>query len=123
MPLRPCLGTPGKMCRRLTSNPGSRCDGCQSAQYRAVEQRRGNRHRRGYDNAHYAMRDRLLPAAYGKPCPRCGEPMLRGQALDLGHSVDLRVDPSSRADRIEHASCNRGARWPCDEPSLHRDDE
>ncbi|QIM20549.1 hypothetical protein G7075_04350 [Phycicoccus sp. HDW14] len=35
--------------------------------------------------------------------------MLQGQDLDLGHSVDLAVDPAAKADRIEHASCNRSA--------------
>jgi hypothetical protein len=46
----------------------------------------------------------MLPYAYGKPCPRCGRPMLAGQALDLDHTDD-------RAGYlgISHAGCNRRA--------------
>jgi hypothetical protein len=54
-----------------------------------------------------ARREALLPLAYGKPCPRCSEPMLRGQALDLDHSTPLRTDRTSRGDRICHSHCNR----------------
>lgn len=35
--------------------------------------------------------------------------MVEGQALDLGHTIPLAVNPASRGDRIEHAACNRGA--------------
>jgi len=106
MALRPCLGLPGKPCGRLTQ--GSRCMECRSAR----ERQRGTRHQRGYDNQHVRTREALLPGAYGRPCPRCGKPMLHGQALDLGHPDDapLRVDPTSRANRIEHSSCNRAER-------------
>jgi hypothetical protein len=40
------------------------------------------------------------------------DPSLPGLGLDLGHPDDapLRIDRTSRADRIEHAHCNRGAR-------------
>ena len=62
-----------------------------------------------YDHAHQKRRRELLPAAYNTPCPRCGEPMLKGQALDLGHSVDRSIDPNALGDRIEHESCNRSA--------------
>lgn len=113
MPLRPCLGLPTQSCGRLTDRADSRCPTCASARERG----RGNRHQRGYDASHVATRDRLLPDAIGKPCPRCGEPMipdpsLPGLGLDLGHPDDapLRLDRTSRADRIEHAHCNRGAR-------------
>lgn len=85
---------------------GGRC----AAHRQQYEQQRGCRHQRGYDSTHEQTRRRLLPAAYGQPCPRCHKPMLPGQDLDLGHSIPLRIDPTSRADRIEHASCNRGAR-------------
>ncbi len=53
----------------------------------------------------------MVQQAYGTPCPRCGELMLKGQALDFGHSTDRAFDSSSRADRIEHAdysSCPAG---------------
>lgn len=58
---------------------------------------------------HKATKARLLPDAYGKPCPRCGDPMLKGQDLDLGHTVDLADDPNAKGDRIEHEHCNRKA--------------
>lgn len=107
MPLRPCLGLPDQACRRLTTRTDSRCPTCASAWHQRRDAARGTARQRGYDSEHDTTRERLLPHAYGKPCPRCGEPMLRSQALDLGHSVPLRADPTSHADRIEHAHCNR----------------
>lgn len=62
-----------------------------------------------YGAEHQKTRARLLPHAYGKPCPRCKKPMLKGQALDLGHSVDVIDDPTAVGDRIEHESCNSEA--------------
>lgn len=62
-----------------------------------------------YGNRHKQQRARLLPHAYNTPCPRCDRLMLRGQVLDLGHSVDLVLNPNSLGDRIEHADCNRSA--------------
>ncbi|MSZ76804.1 MAG: hypothetical protein F2667_06815, partial [Actinobacteria bacterium] len=59
---------------------------------------------RGWD--HQQTRERLLPHAYNTPCPRCNEPMLKGQELHLGHTIDLADDPQSKGDRIEHAHCN-----------------
>lgn len=59
---------------------------------------------RGYDYAHQKLRQALLPYAYGQPCPKCGEVMMYGQALDLGHTDD-RMGYTG----IEHASCNRRA--------------
>jgi hypothetical protein len=46
----------------------------------------------------------LLPDAYGRPCPRCGLPLLPGQDLDLDHTDD-------RAGYLGfiHATCNRAA--------------
>ncbi|WP_406168900.1 hypothetical protein [Streptomyces sp. NBC_00996] len=58
----------------------------------------------GYGYAHQALRRALLPDAYGKPCPRCGLPMLRGQSLDLDHT-----DDRSGYNGMAHASCNRAA--------------
>lgn len=58
---------------------------------------------------HKKTRARLLPDAYNTPCPRCKKPMLRGQDLDLGHTVDLADDPNAVGDRIEHSNCNRSA--------------
>lgn len=109
MPMRPCLGAAGEDCGRLTNRADSRCPTCASIHHRQRDAARGSARERGYDSQHDATRARLLPLAYGTPCPRCGAPMLAGQALDLGHTVGLRVDPTSRGDRIEHAACNRGA--------------
>jgi hypothetical protein len=83
---------------------GSHCPPCR----RALEQQRGS-FRERYGPEHRATRRRLLAAAYGQPCPRCHEPMLEGQALDLGHSTDRAIDPLAPGDRIEHSSCNRAA--------------
>jgi hypothetical protein len=57
-----------------------------------------------YAGQHQAIRRALLPDAYGRPCPRCGFPMLPGQDLDLDHTDD-------RAGYIgmSHATCNRAA--------------
>lgn len=57
-----------------------------------------------YAGPHQAIRRALLPDAYGRPCPRCGLPMLPGQDLDLGHT-----DDRAAYQGIEHARCNRQA--------------
>lgn len=62
-----------------------------------------------YGALHEARKAELLPHAWNTPCPRCGQLMLKGQELDLGHTTDLAVDPTSVGDRIEHADCNRSA--------------
>jgi hypothetical protein len=78
---------------------------------------RGRRQDRGYGREHELTRRRLMDAlrvaqSRGRltPCPRCGKPMTTTQALDAGHSVDLRVDPDAKADRLEHAACNQAWR-------------
>lgn len=73
--------------------------------------RRGGPRQRGYDAKH----DREAKAAKAKAireralCPRCGQPILRGQLLDFGHTVARSIDPTARANRVEHAHCNRAA--------------
>jgi hypothetical protein len=57
-----------------------------------------------YGGPHQAIRRALLPYAWGQPCPRCGRPMLPGQALDLGHT-----DDRAGYQGMEHARCNRRA--------------
>jgi hypothetical protein len=57
-----------------------------------------------YAGPHQAIRRVLRPDAYGKPCPRCGLPMLPGQDLDLGHT-----DDRAAYSGMEHARCNRQA--------------
>lgn len=78
---------------------------------REQEQYRGSRHERGYGADHVARRqamfDVLMP---GTPCPVCGLGMWVDQALDAGHSEDLRDNPHAVADRLEHAACNRAWR-------------
>ncbi|WP_221585568.1 hypothetical protein [Microbacterium sp. G2-8] len=62
-----------------------------------------------YGIEHQKRREELLPAAYGTPCPRCGDVMLASDDLDLGHTIDHALDSHAVGDRIEHASCNRSA--------------
>jgi hypothetical protein len=59
---------------------------------------------RGYGAEHVKLRAKLLPHAYGKPCFRCGRPMLPGQALHLDHT-----DDRSGYGGFSHAACNRRA--------------
>ena len=62
-----------------------------------------------YGSQHQRRRLILLDRDLGKPCPRCGLPMLRGQRLAAGHTDDLATDPQSTADRLEHADCKERA--------------
>jgi hypothetical protein len=41
---------------------------------------------RGYGYAYQKLRKALLPQAYGTPCVRCGQLMLKGQELHLDHA-------------------------------------
>lgn len=59
---------------------------------------------RGYGAPHQRARAALLPQAYGKTCARCGEPMLRGQLLDLDHT-----DDRTGYLGFSHRRCNRRA--------------
>lgn len=65
---------------------------------------RGSTTQRGYDYTHQKLRRALLPAAYGQDCPKCGEVMMPGQPLDLGHT-----DDRTGYTGMEHATCNRKA--------------
>jgi len=62
-----------------------------------------------YGHHHRKQRATQLPHAYGQPCPRCGQPMLPGQDLDLGHTDDIAHGGADSPRRIEHAHCNRQA--------------
>lgn len=64
---------------------------------------------RGYGTEHQRRRRELLPQFIGTPCAVCGEELRADQSLDLDHSVPLRVDPHSVADRVLHRACN--AAW------------
>lgn len=58
--------------------------------------------------AHQKRRKVLLALHYeGKPCGECGEPMYKSQGLDADHSIE-RCRGGLFADRLLHASCNRG---------------
>jgi hypothetical protein len=96
-------------CDALIQAGQTTCTECRRERNRERDAHRGTARERGYDHAHDTKRAELLPLAIGTDCPRCGEVMTEDQALDLGHEVAVHDDPSSRADRIEHATCNRGA--------------
>jgi hypothetical protein len=102
MPRRPCLD-----CGALSAR--SRCPAHEAQAQARRDAARGNSAARGYGHPHRAKRAAMLPGAYGRPCARCGELILPGQALDAGHSTALAHDPHSQADRIEHSDCNRRA--------------
>ena len=55
----------------------------------------------GWGNEHQKLRKALLPSAYGKPCVRCGLPMLPGQKLHLDHN-----DTRTGWLGFSHAMCN-----------------
>lgn len=42
-------------------------------------------------------------------CPRCGQPMLPYEPLQLGHSTAERKQMGLPGDRLEHGSCNMSA--------------
>ena len=102
MPRRPCLD-----CGVLSH--ATRCPAHTAAREQVRDAVRGSSAARGYGYPHRKRRAELLPTSYGQPCARCGEPILPGQALDAGHGTALAHDANSKADRIEHASCNRQA--------------
>ncbi|WP_425456791.1 endonuclease domain-containing protein [Aeromicrobium piscarium] len=68
---------------------------------RKRDRARGTSTERGYGSDHRRLRTELLPAALGKPCHFCGEPMLAGQSLALDHTEDR-----SGYRGIVHLSCN-----------------
>jgi hypothetical protein len=57
---------------------------------------------RGYGYQYQKIRKALLPQAYGKPCVRCGQPMLKGQQLHLDHDDWDR----SKLLGFSHRACN-----------------
>lgn len=65
---------------------------------------------RGLGWAHQRLRARLLPSAYGTPCPRCGQLMLQGQDLDLDHTgLPRALGGRPGQGQMAHESCNRSA--------------
>ena len=60
---------------------------------------------RGYGWSHRKLRATLLPQAWGSPCWRCGQLMLPGQDIELGHDDWDR----SIYRGMEHYTCNRKA--------------
>jgi hypothetical protein len=57
---------------------------------------------RGYGYEFQKLRKALLPQAYGKPCSRCGQPMLKGQELHLDHDDWDRT----KLRGFSHRECN-----------------
>lgn len=102
MPPRPCLD-----CGVLSK--GSRCPTHTASRAQARELVRGSSAARGYGPEHRARRAALLPHAYGQPCPRCGAPMLHGEALDLDHVVPIAHGGRDGESVIAHAYCNRAS--------------
>ena len=66
---------------------------------------RGSTAARGYGGAHQRKRAAELPAAYGKPCSRCGQEMAKGQVLHLDHTADR-----SGYRGFSHKRCNEANR-------------
>jgi hypothetical protein len=70
---------------------------------------RGSSFERGYGPDHRRLRKQLVQAVEAGElvlCVRCGDPILPGTKVDLGH-----VDGSGKTlySGLEHASCNRSA--------------
>lgn len=79
---------------------------CQ-AHRQAHERKRGSASCRGYDARHQAERarwSRYLAEGHAVLCCRCGKPIRRGEAWDLGHTDDRLAWTGP-----EHAHCNRAA--------------
>lgn len=57
-----------------------------------------------YGADHRALRRAGLPGAWGRPCARCGQPMLYGQPLHLDHR-----DDGAGYLGFSHAACNDSA--------------
>jgi len=74
-----------------------RCAACN----RKRDKARGTREQRGYGTTHKRLRAKLLPTAYGTPCPLCGDPMWPHQDLHLDHTPDRKGYRG-----IVHATCN-----------------
>lgn len=87
------------------------CVDHEAERQRELTARRGNFRQRGYDSTHdrEARAAKKRAIANRELCPRCGQPMLPGQRLDYGHTVARSINPTSRANRVEHAHCNRQA--------------
>src|SRR4051794_29556780 len=58
-----------------------------------------------YAGQHRRLSELLRSQAYGRPCVRCGLPMLPGQPLDLDHDDD---NPAHYRG-VAHSHCNRSA--------------
>jgi 5-methylcytosine-specific restriction endonuclease McrA len=80
VPVRPCLGLPGRPCGRLTSN-GSRCEPCRLATVRQRSSARGTRQAQGYDNDWLRLSAEVIRRDLGI-CHYCG-----GTATTADHVV------------------------------------
>jgi hypothetical protein len=64
---------------------------------------------RGLGAGHQKQRRLLLPLAYGRACPLCGNLMLEGQPLDLDHVLPRVMGGAGGPVRMVHRRCNRRA--------------
>lgn len=83
-----CVGC-GRMFHQGIGRPSRRCPDCRN---------------RRYGSAHKRLRQLTLADAFGKPCARCGDPMLVGEVLELDHA-----DSGRGYLGFSHRSCNRSA--------------
>ena len=93
---------PASRCPTLIPDKQRYCD----IHAREYEERRGSPAQRGYDKRHRHLRQvwaARIARGEAPACtsPQCGEPILPGQAFDLGH------DENRRHRGPEHVHCNR----------------
>jgi hypothetical protein len=81
------------------------CARCQSRS--RTQAQRGTSTQRGMGSEHQKRRARMLPLAYGMPCPLCGIVMHPWHRLDLDHVTPLALGGTGVDSRITHALCNR----------------
>lgn len=98
------------MAKRVCSEPG--CGqlvdrGLCSTHRAEARRRRGTTTQQGYGWAHQKRRARLVPQAIGTRCPRCGNPMTDPTEMDAAHTTPVALDPTSVADHVLCATCNR----------------
>jgi 5-methylcytosine-specific restriction endonuclease McrA len=65
---------------------------------------------RGLGYAHQKEReDKISAMVEGTPCPKCGYPMSKMQALELDHVIPRALGGIGGVTRLMHKKCNRSA--------------
>jgi 5-methylcytosine-specific restriction endonuclease McrA len=65
---------------------------------------------RGLGWDHQQDRARKIAAMVeGTPCPNCGLPMSKAQALELDHVIPRAMGGTDGVTRLTHAKCNRSS--------------